>query len=116
MRQANSEANIAVKRRNKNRTAPSAVQDAPGIGHNRPPDDEAERWLKLIGPREPEARQPFQCGAPWTGHATEEELRRLARLQVRIEIRQRAVAEMIAERRRIMNRCIRRMRRSDGKD
>lgn len=59
---------------------------------------------------------PFQCGAPWTGHATDQELARLSKLQVRLDRRAAAIREMTAERRRIMNRCIRRMRRAEGKE
>ncbi len=59
---------------------------------------------------------PFQCGAPWTGHADEAELHRLARLQGRIARREEALRELKAERALIMNRCIRRMRRKDGKN
>ena len=100
----------------KSGAAPTAAQARPGIGHNGGPDDEAARLFELIGPRTPTEVEPFQCGAPWTGHASQAELARLCTLQVRIELRQRAIAELIAERRLIMNRCIRRMRRNEGKN
>jgi len=44
------------------------------------------------------------------------ELRRLAKLHVRIERKKAAMKELVSERQRIMNRCIRRMRRDQGKD
>jgi hypothetical protein len=44
------------------------------------------------------------------------ELRRLAKLHVRIERKRAAMKELVGERQRIMNRCIRRMRRSEGKN
>lgn len=96
----------------KSRVAAPTVQ----IGHNRGPDMEAQRLFEIIGPRAETALQPFQCGAPWTGHANDKELRRLAKLQKRIDLRERALRELMAERRKIMNRCIRRMRRGEGKN
>lgn len=57
----------------------------------------------------------FGLGAPWLRFTTAMELRRLATLHVRIERRQRAIDDLMAERRLIMNRCIRRMRRAQGK-
>ncbi len=60
--------------------------------------------------------QPFALGAPWTGHANPEELTRLAKLHHRITRKQKSLSELKAERTRIMNRCIRRMRRNDGKN
>jgi len=42
------------------------------------------------------------------------ELRRLAKLHVRIEMKKRALQAATHERQRIMNRCIRRMRRARG--
>lgn len=74
----------------------------------------AKDWFRIIGPRVVEALRPFQCGAPWTAFASEIELRRLARLQARIDRKERALADMKAERRTIMMRCVRRMRRSRG--
>lgn len=94
------------------RTAPRAAQ----IGHNGGPDMTAAQMLEMIGPKPDTALKPFQCGAPWTGHATDKELKRLARLQRRIELKEQALRELTAERRLIMNRCIRRMRREDGKN
>lgn len=57
----------------------------------------------------------FGVGAAWLRFTTAMELRRLATLHVRIERRQRAIDDLMAERRLIMNRCIRRMRRAQGK-
>lgn len=70
------------------------------------------RLFELIGPRRSETAVPFECGAPWTGHATAAELKRLAKLQTRIWLREQALKEMKAERRRIMKRCIQRMSRA----
>lgn len=85
------------------------------IGHNGGPDMEAERLFAIIGPRTDTLVEPFQLGAPWTGHATDEELKRLGVLQRRIEMRKRIIKEATTERQKIMNRCIRRMRREQGK-
>ena len=91
------------------RTAEIAVQKAP-----RKPS--AMDWFKAIGPRVVEAITPFQCGAPWTAFADDIQLRRLARLQARIERKERALSELKVERRKIMQCCIRRMRRDRGLD
>jgi hypothetical protein len=85
------------------------------MGHNGGPALTARQWFEILGPRTETAFMPFQCGAPWTGHATDDELLPLAKLQRRIELRERALAGMRAERALIMNRCIRRMRRKNGK-
>ncbi|UOA14501.1 hypothetical protein [Sulfitobacter dubius] len=71
-------------------------------------------WFKAIGPKVNEAIKPFQCGAPWTEFASDIELRRLARLQARIERKQKALSELKSDRRQIMVRCVRRMRRERG--
>lgn len=59
---------------------------------------------------------PFAIGAPWTGHANPEELSRLATLHTRITRKQKTLSDLKAERTTIMNRCIRRMRRTAGKN
>ncbi|MEM7295669.1 MAG: hypothetical protein AAF330_03440 [Pseudomonadota bacterium] len=59
--------------------------------------------------------EPFGLRAAWLRFANEVELRRLAKLHVRIERKRRALSDMVAERSKIMSRCIRRMRRSQGK-
>jgi hypothetical protein len=94
----------------------SAAHALAGIGHNGGPDAEALRLFELIGSRSVVAIVPFECGAPWTGYATEAELKRLGTLQARINRREQSLREMKAERRLIMNRNIRRMRRTDGKE
>ncbi|WP_258547007.1 hypothetical protein [Phaeobacter gallaeciensis] len=43
-------------------------------------------------------------------------MRRLAKLHGRIKRRQRSLDDLVAERQKIMNRCIRRMRRDSGKN
>ncbi len=59
--------------------------------------------------------EPFGLRAAWLAHASEDELRRLAVLHLRITRRRRSLDEMVGERTLIMNRCIRRMRRKKGK-
>jgi hypothetical protein len=83
----------------KPRVAAQAAQRRAGIGHNGGP-----------------AVEPFGLHAAWLRFANEVELRRLAKLHMRIERRKRGVADLVAERKRIMNRCIRRMRRMDGRN
>jgi len=82
-----------------NRVAARAAQKPAGIGHNGGPSGE-----------------PFGLRAAWLRYANELELRRLAKLHMRIERRKRGIDDLVAERRLIMNRCIRRMRRASGKD
>lgn len=70
------------------------------IGHNGgPPPDE-----------------PFGLSAAWLRFANHMELRRLAKLHVRIERKKRSMKDLTDERRKIMMRCIRRMRRQEGKN
>lgn len=76
-----------------------AAQPAPGIGHNG-------------GPRS----EPYGLRAAWLRFADAVELRRLAQLQARIERRKRGLADLQAEQRKIMQRCVRRMRRAEGKE
>lgn len=71
---------------------------APGIGHNGPP-------VPLFGLR-----------AAWLKFAQVAELRRLAKLHLRIERRKAGLEALVHERQRIMKRCIRRMRRHDGRE
>jgi hypothetical protein len=59
---------------------------------------------------------PFGLGAPWTHHANPEELERLAKLHSRIQRKQRALSALTGERKTIMDRCIRRQRRTQGKN
>ena len=60
--------------------------------------------------------EPFGLRAAWLHFANEIELRRLAKLHVRIERKRRALADLVGERQTIMNRCVRRLRRSQGKN
>ena len=76
----------------------------------------AELLFELIGPAIEEPVEAFACGAPWTAHASDEELRRLGTVHARITRRLRGLKDLRAERALIMNRCIRRMRRAEGKD
>jgi hypothetical protein len=59
---------------------------------------------------------PFGLRTLWLHFANDWELRRLARLHMRIERKKCSLAEQISERQKIMNRCIRRMRRASGKN
>jgi hypothetical protein len=59
---------------------------------------------------------PFGLGAPWTHQANPEELDRLAKLHSRIQMKKRALSTLIEERKKISDRCIGRLRRSQGKD
>lgn len=73
---------------------------AQSIGHNGGPPLEA----------------PFGIKAAWLKMATDLELRRLAKLHLRIERKRDALKVLTDERRTIMMRCIRRMRRKNGKE
>jgi len=81
------------------RAVPATAHRHVGSGHNLPP-----------------SVRPFGIDAPWLHFARLLELTRLATLHVRIQRRQRAIDEMIKERRKIMMRCIRRMRRAGGRE
>ncbi|KIC12878.1 hypothetical protein RA19_00280 [Leisingera sp. ANG-M1] len=79
-------------------------------------DREAERLAAMIGDNGgPPLVEPFGISAPWFQFANAEEVERLAKLHVRIERRQLILSDDIGERTKIMNRCIRRMRRAAGK-
>ena len=80
-------------------TAAPTAQTPAGIGHNR-------------GPTTP----LFGLHAAWLQFADELELRRLAKLHLRIERKKASMKVLVGERQRIMNRCIRRMRREQGKE
>ena len=60
--------------------------------------------------------EPFGLRTLWLHFANQLELKRLAKLHVRIELKKANLADLIAERQAIMNRCIRRMRRAKGKN
>lgn len=66
--------------------------------------------------KRPEKIEPFGLRALWLHFANEVEVRRLAKLQKRIEQKKRSLADLTEERTKIMNRCIRRMRRAQGKN
>jgi hypothetical protein len=83
-------------------TAAPATQAPPAIGHN------SQQAAEQI--------EPFGLRAAWLHFANMVEVRRLAQLHGRITRRKQSLDEMIAERQRIMNRCIRRMRRQQGKN
>jgi hypothetical protein len=60
--------------------------------------------------------EPFGLRAAWLHFANMVEVRRLAKLHGRINRRKQSLDELVAERQLIMNRCIRRMRRAQGKN
>jgi len=60
--------------------------------------------------------QQGELPAPWNSHAKAEEKQRLATIERRLELKKATVDELLAERRAIMQRCIRRMRRAEGKE
>ncbi|WP_154667857.1 hypothetical protein [Leisingera caerulea] len=66
--------------------------------------------------KRPEKTEPFGLRAMWLHFANELEMRRLAKVHKRIEQKKRALADLTEERTKIMNRCIRRMRRAQGKN
>ena len=80
-------------------TAAPTVQISPGIGHNGGPKADL-----------------FGLHAAWLHFANAMEVRRLAKLHVRIERKKAALKVLTEERKTIMNRCIRRMRRAGGKN
>lgn len=82
-------------------TKPPSCAAVPATQHPKP-----ERTTKA---------QPFGIRAMWLHFAQETELRRLAKLHVRIELKKANLADLVRERQSIMNRCIRRMRRAAGK-
>lgn len=84
------------------------------IGHNGGPDMALEELLKTIGPKRKLKPSVFQCGAPWTAHATDAELISLGILQGQIERTESRLKELRAKRTTFMMRCIRRMRRALG--
>ena len=59
---------------------------------------------------------PFGLRATWLHFANEMEIRRLAKLHLRIERKRASLAELVGQRHTIMRRCIRRMRRAGGKN
>ena len=82
--------------------AAPATQITKSIDHNR---------KQIADPSE-----PFGLRAAWLHFANMIELRRLAQLHGRINRRKQSLDELVTERQRIMNRCIRRMRRQQGKN
>ncbi len=83
-------------------TAPLTTRTPPAIGHN----------SQHTG----EPSEPFGLRAAWLHFANMRELRRLAQLHGRINRRKQSLDELVTECQRIMNRCIRRMRRQQGKN
>jgi len=83
----------------KNSTVNAAAPHSYKIGHNGGP-----------------SMEPFGLRARWLKFANDLELRRLAKLHMRIERKQAGLQALVKERQKIMQRCIRRMRREAGKD
>lgn len=83
-------------------TAPPTTQALVGVNNN--------------DPQHVEPIEPFGLRTAWLHFANELELRRLAKLHGRINRRKRGLDDLVTERQKIMNRCIRRMRRHQGKN
>lgn len=99
--------------------AAPAIQNAPSRLHNNPPDPisiAVQEMAALVGPRRKQKPTAFKSTAPWVRFATKIELRILSRIQGRIERMELRLKETRAQRTRIMNRCIKEMRRSEGKN
>ena len=60
--------------------------------------------------------QQGELPAPWNSHAKHEEKQRLVTIEGRLKLKKARIEELLAERRTIMQRCIRRMRRAEGKE
>jgi len=89
------------------------------LSHPTPPARAAAATTQITTSKRPlphRKAEPFGLKAMWLHFAQEVELRRLAKLHVRIELKKANLADLIGERQTIMNRCIRRMRRADGKN
>ena len=74
----------------------------------------AQQSCKMAGDDMP-TTEPFGLRAAWLHFANQLEIRRLAKLHMRIERKKAALAALVGERQTIMRRCIRRMRRAGGK-
>lgn len=70
-----------------------------------------------IGPRKPREKvKLFGLRALWLHFADEIDLSRLAKLHVRIRLKERALHDLKEERRQIMRRCTRRMQRAQSRN
>lgn len=91
----------------------SAQQDA----EERALEEDARQIASLLGHNGgPEISEPFGLKAPWFQHSNTDEVEELAKIHVWIERRQRAIADLVERRAKIRKRCIRRMRRAQGKN
>jgi hypothetical protein len=70
----------------------------------------------MAGSDDKKPAAPFGLRATWLHFANELEIRRLAKLHMRIERKRASLAELVGQRQTIMRRCIRRMRRAGGKN
>jgi hypothetical protein len=64
----------------------------------------------------PKITDPSEIRAAWFKFADEYDARRLAKLHLRIERKKAGLRDLTRERTAIMMRCIRRMRRAEGKE
>jgi len=60
--------------------------------------------------------QQGPVAAPWAGWTKDEEKQRLEVIARRMAFKQATIGKLLAERRQIMRRAIRRMRRAEGKE
>jgi len=91
-------------------------QEPHGIGHNGGPETDLQRMYQMVGPKKTTPAPTYQCGAPWTGYATDDELKELGKRQARVDMKQAVIDAEKAEMRKTRGRCIKRMRRDQGKD
>ncbi|NRB19944.1 MAG: hypothetical protein HRU33_20955 [Rhodobacteraceae bacterium] len=69
-----------------------------------------------VGEASTPKEEPFGLHAPWLHFVNKMEIRRLAKLHMRIKRKKAALSELIGQRQTIMNRCIKRMRRAGGRN
>ena len=74
----------------------------------------AREIYRILGPAIKKTLTPYKLGAPWTYYASNDQLLRAAKLTERIERYEALARDARKERRRIMQTCVRRMRRERG--
>lgn len=81
-----------------------------------PEEREAKLLFNELGPAPQEPVVAFRPGAKWTAFATREELLEAAKVEGWIQRREEGTRLLRRRQQGLMQRCIRRMRRSQGKD
>lgn len=103
----------------KARAPKHAAQQPPPMGHNSPPLSSGMLALRIsqaIGKPKATPLEPFRSKAPWVGYAKTKEKVALSRIQRRLDRKKQSIADLKADQNLIMARCIRRMRRAEGKE